>query len=178
MSYSIIFETKIVKLSDGKILHFSLQGCNNDNNGRSRGDFDVTLYENKDEFIKMARSYQNNSKPYKESKVFELKIGSRFATYYDYGEHLIRMLKRAEPYNEFIKNREVRATVYESVDLIEPEKKHFNNPQEFNFYEYIDKGPVKYRINQNTPDITDEIGICNLIESKKPISFFIGRKED
>lgn len=39
MSYSIIFKTKIVKLSDGRILHLSLRGCNNDTEGRSSDDW-------------------------------------------------------------------------------------------------------------------------------------------
>ena len=39
MSYSIIFETKIVKLSDGRLLHLDLSGCNNDTSGRSRDDW-------------------------------------------------------------------------------------------------------------------------------------------
>lgn len=39
MSYSIIFKTKTVKLSNGRILHLSLQGCNNDTEGRSPDDW-------------------------------------------------------------------------------------------------------------------------------------------
>ena len=39
MSYSIIFETKIVKLSDGRIIHFDRSGCNNDNVGRNKNEF-------------------------------------------------------------------------------------------------------------------------------------------
>ena len=44
MSYPIIFETKICKLDNGDIIHFSLKGCNNDTEGRSRDDFHAKLY--------------------------------------------------------------------------------------------------------------------------------------
>lgn len=44
MSYSMIFETKIVKLSDGRIIHFDRSGCNNDDSGRRKDDFSGTIY--------------------------------------------------------------------------------------------------------------------------------------
>ena len=50
MSYSIIFETKIVKLSDGRLLHLDLSGCNNDTSGRSRDDWNGKIYT-EDAFI-------------------------------------------------------------------------------------------------------------------------------
>ena len=104
MSYSIIFETKIVKLSDGRIIHFDLSGCNNDNSGRDRHEFHAKIYTVED-FIKYAEHFKENSKPHKESDGFDLKIGSRYATMYDYGEHLLRMLKRAETYADFLTKR-------------------------------------------------------------------------
>lgn len=33
MGHPIIFKTKFVNLSDGRIMHLSLQGCNNDTGG-------------------------------------------------------------------------------------------------------------------------------------------------
>ena len=41
MSYPIIFETKIVKITDNRILHLSLSGCSRDNSGRTRGEFKI-----------------------------------------------------------------------------------------------------------------------------------------
>lgn len=41
MGYSIIFQTKIVKLSDGRILHLDRSGCNNDTEGRRPDDGQV-----------------------------------------------------------------------------------------------------------------------------------------
>ena len=94
MSYSIIFETKIVKLSDGRLLHLDLSGCNNDTSGRSRDDWNGKIYT-EDAFIKYAEGFMEDSKPAKESDGFDLKIGSRYCTWYDYGKHLLRMMKRA-----------------------------------------------------------------------------------
>ena len=45
MSYSIIFETKICKLDNGDIIHFSRQGCNNDTEGRTRDDLAMIIEE-------------------------------------------------------------------------------------------------------------------------------------
>ena len=51
MGYSIIFETYIVKLPDGRIIHFDRSGCNNDNVGRKQNEFTGKIY-NVDDFIK------------------------------------------------------------------------------------------------------------------------------
>ena len=34
MGYPMIFGTKIVNLSDGRVIHFDRSGCNNDDEGR------------------------------------------------------------------------------------------------------------------------------------------------
>ena len=72
MSYSIIFETKIVKLSDGRLLHLDLSGCNNDNVGRSRDDWKGKIFT-KDDFIQYAENFMTGSKPSKESDGWDLK---------------------------------------------------------------------------------------------------------
>ncbi len=95
MSYSIVFETKVVRLPDGRVIHFDRSGCNNDNEGRQKDDFRAEIYT-EEKFIEKANRFKQNSKPYKAGEgSWDLKIGNRFATYYDYGEHLLRMLKRA-----------------------------------------------------------------------------------
>lgn len=66
MSYSIIFETKIVKLSDGRLLHLNLSGCNNDDAGRSRDDWNGKIYT-ENAFIKYAEGFMKDSKPLAES---------------------------------------------------------------------------------------------------------------
>lgn len=106
MGYPIIFETKIVKLSDGRLIHFNLSGCNNDTEGRRRSDWTATLYT-KEEFEKKAKSFMKDSKPYKESDGFTMKIGSRYCTEYDYGSHLLRMEKRAITWDELCQKKYV-----------------------------------------------------------------------
>lgn len=44
MSYPIIFQTKIVKLDDNRIIHFDRSGCNNDTAGCEKNIFTAQLY--------------------------------------------------------------------------------------------------------------------------------------
>ena len=73
MGYSIIFQTKIAKLPDGRIIHFDRSGCNNDAEGRVKGEFTDTIYT-EEEFIKRAEGFMEDSKPYKDTQQFDLKI--------------------------------------------------------------------------------------------------------
>lgn len=41
MGHPIIFKTKFVNFSDGRIMHLSLQGCNNDAEGRNNDDWQI-----------------------------------------------------------------------------------------------------------------------------------------
>ena len=70
MSYSIVFETKIVKLSDGRIIHFNRQGCNNDDAGRKKDDFTAKIYTEK-EFVSNAEKYIKENRPYKETRLWQ-----------------------------------------------------------------------------------------------------------
>lgn len=94
MSYSIVRETKVVTLQDGRILHLSLQGCNNDDAGRKRDEFDGKIYT-AEEFDKYIHGFATGGKSYKDGGEFELKIGSRCSSFFDYSNHLLRMRKRA-----------------------------------------------------------------------------------
>ena len=160
MSYSIIFETKIVKLSDGRLLHLDLSGCNNDTSGRSRDDWNGKIYT-RDAFIKYAEKFMEDSKPAKESGGFDLKIGSRYCTMYDYGKHLLRMMKRAVTldelhYGKYVSfNRIDGATVFEDGKEIEMTMEEFDSY----FYEKLYNGGIRYRINytflENENDIIE-----------------------
>lgn len=176
MSYSIIFETKIVKLSDGRIIHFDRSGCNNDNAGRSKDDFSAKIYTI-DEFIQKAENYKKNSKPYKEADYMELKIGSRCATYFDYGEHLLRMLKRAKTYTEFINSFYFNVEHLTGIRLHKPEEK-FMTVEEFNklFYKLLYSGSgMSYTSLIEYPNIKDEENLIRLIETGAALSFEIGK---
>lgn len=149
MSYSIIFKTKIVKLSDGRILHLSLRGCNNDTEGRSSDDWRGKIYT-REEFVNYAEGFKTGSKPAKESEGFDLKIGSRYCTYYDYGEHLLRMLNRAITFDELCNsgkyvsfNRIDNATVFENGKEIDMSMREFDDC----FYKRLYNGGIRYRIN-------------------------------
>ena len=114
MSYSIIFKTKIVKLSGGRILHFNRSGCNNDTAGRRPDDWTVEIYTEQ-AFDKYIETFKRNSKPYKISREFDLKIYGKTASYYDYGAHLERMRKRAKSYKEFIAENQVYIKLYDGI---------------------------------------------------------------
>lgn len=118
MGYSMIFDTKIVKLSDGRIIHFDLSGCNNDERGRDRGDFTAKIYT-EDEFFDKADGYKEGSKSFKDNGGFDLKIQGKYASYYDYGEHLLRMFKRRLSWEEFISTRYTRFRVKRNEEIID-----------------------------------------------------------
>lgn len=105
MGYTIIFKTKIVELSDGRIMHLKRSGCNNDTSGRRNDEWEATI-STKEEYIRCAEQFQKDSEPMKNAENFDLKIGSRFCTFYDYGAHLKRMLNRAIPFSDFLTGKE------------------------------------------------------------------------
>lgn len=118
MSYPIIFETKFAIMPSGNIIHFSLQGCNNDTCGRNRVDFLAQVYTPEEIQAKIKKFTDMV-----EDRSFELKIGSRWCSCYDYGMHLQRMLKRAELWNDFIQKRSVQMTYdHMYVDVKNPEE--------------------------------------------------------
>lgn len=177
MGYSIIFETKIVTLSDGRIIHFDRSGCNNDDAGRSRSEFSGKVYT-REQFIEYAERFKKESKPYKESDRFELKIGSRYATAYDYGEHLLRMLNRAERYEEFVRSRGCWADIITGIEVLSPEYKQMTL-EEFEkvFYNLLYSGSrLSYRRMREPLDIKDEKAVVTALESGKTMEFYIGKK--
>lgn len=168
MSYSIIFETKFVKLKDGRLLHLDRSGCNNDNAGRDLSDFTGKIYTEK-ELKEKAESYMKDGKP----EYWELKIGSKYSTYYEYGEHLLRMAKRAIPFDEFMTERYFYAERYDGVELLEPEVKRLT-PKEFDEYWYNSRGSFSYR--RLTTKIETEEEIIKALENKEPVSFYVGKR--
>ncbi len=175
MSYSIIFETKIVKLSDGRLLHLDLSGCNNDNSGRSRDDWSGKIYTEED-FIKYAEGFMKDSKPSKECNGFDLKIRSKYSTYHDYGKYLLRMMKRAVTFEElrhsgkYISfNRVDGATVYEDEKEIEMTIEEFDSY----YYKKLYNGGIRYRINYTL--LETEEGIINALNSGKPVRIYISK---
>jgi len=176
MSYSIIFETKVVKLSDGRLLHLDLSGCNNDNSGRNRGEFTGKIYTVED-FVKKAEKFKENSKPINKSEDFDLKIGSKFSTMYDYGEHLLRMMKRAVTWDELAAERYCSGTVFDGVILYENGKEALLAPDEWEriCYDFL-YGKRKSSIRRLTHSIDKEDEIIEALKYKKTMNFYISRK--
>lgn len=116
MSYPIIFQTKVVKINDNEIIHFNRIGCNNDDAGRVANVYEAKIRTIED-FKRMAEGFIINSKPYKETGIFELKVGSKWCSFYDYGMYLLRALKRADNLETFKNNYAFRATVIKGVEV-------------------------------------------------------------
>ena len=177
MSYSIVFETKIIKLKDGRILHLDLSGCNNDNAGRDRGDFTGKIYTEED-FLRKINDYKEGSRPYKENTDFIMKIGSRMCSMYDYGTHLERMLKRTETWEELCNVRYVSVKSIDGVNVWEGESKSPTTMslKEFNdyFYKNIYSGKRIRFCNIDTA-LNNEEEIVNALDAKKTVSFYIGK---
>ncbi len=175
MSYSIVFETKIVKLSNGRFLHLNLSGCNNDDAGRSRGDWNGKIYT-EDAFIKYAEGFMADSKPSKETNDFDLKIRSKYCTYYDYGKHLLRMMKRAVTFEEL--NHLGKYVSFKRIDGAEVEEngKRVTMPTE-EFTEYLDKrlyeSGFRYKIIYTT--LETEADIIEAIDGGKSVKIYIGK---
>lgn len=149
MSYSIIFHTKIIKLTDGRLLHLDLSGCNNDNVGRSRDDWKGKIYT-EDAFIKYAEEFMKDSQPSKECNGFDLKIRSKYVTWYDYGAHLLRMMKRAITFEEMKNsNKYVSFNRLDDVTVFENGQETKMSMNEFNkiFYKKLYAGGLRYRLN-------------------------------
>lgn len=175
MSYSIIFETKIIKMSDGSILHLDRSGCNNDSEGREKGVFIPRLY-NPDDFVKKARDYMADSVPYKkDTRYWEMKIGGRYATYYDYGMHLLRMLKRAVPYADLLTAWNVTVRHYIGIELIKPEHKAMSFEEFSCAYGLSYQGELLYSVMTENLDTKDETRISNFIKEGEPLEFSLMR---
>lgn len=116
MSYPIVFQTKVVKINDNEIIHFNRVGCNNDDEGRVANVYEAKIRTIED-FKRMAEGFIINSKPYKETGIFELKVGSKWCSFYDYGMYLLRALKRADNLETFKNNYAFRATVIKGVEV-------------------------------------------------------------
>lgn len=116
MSYPIVFQTKVVKINDNEIIHFNRVGCNNDYEGRVANVYEAKIRTIED-FKRMAERFIINSKPYKETGIFDLKVGSKWCSFYDYGMYLLRALKRADNLETFKNNYAFRATVIKGVEV-------------------------------------------------------------
>lgn len=117
MSYSILFDDKFARLSDGRLIYFSRWGCNNDNAGRGRDEYHAKIFtdESVREYVK---SLKESSLPVSESVYGgDFKIRSRWATDFDLGSHLERMIRRAVPFHQMKQERRLRGKVLDKIEV-------------------------------------------------------------
>lgn len=176
MSYSIIFETKILRLSDGRVIHFDRSGCNNDGAGRRKDEFTATIYSDED-FITRANTFALVNPV--DDIPNALKIGSRWVSTRGYGEHLLRMYHRGNNFFEFMAKYVLEATVCVGVQVAEPVTKTMT-PEEFSdkFYDFLSIGNLRYSKLIEWPAIDSEETLIKLIESYRGrINFEIRKKK-
>ena len=176
MGYPMIFATKIVTLSDGRIVHFDRSGCNNDNEGRRANDWTAKVYTQQ-EFQNRIESFKRGSKPYKDCSPheWEIKIYGRMATGYDYGTHLERMQKRARSYMDFIAENQIKVNRCEGIELLDPEMKTMTYDEFDNYRRNLPiDSKLRYRILYTKLDLENENDFVNAIESGAPLEIYIG----
>lgn len=177
MSYTIIFETKIVSLQDGRILHLSLDGCNNDNEGRDRHEFKGKIYT-KPQFERYIRSFESEP-AYSEG--FDIQIGNKKTVWKDYGKHLRTMLQRATNWEELQETRGCFARVFEGITVTykDNKTKSFTPGEELDkvFEDMMrDRIPYKY-YHRNLRNVSDIKEIIKLLEHKATVEFYVGKKK-
>lgn len=174
MSYTMIFETRIVKLDDGRIIHFSLSGCNNDNEGRIRNEFTGKIYTADEWEAEISRWESINDEG------FNLKISGRTRSYAEYGKHLRLMTKRAKTFDEMKKERAFWGIVLDGVTYYPADN---SKPIEYPFGNECEKicddvfyGRKKGRIARRTRMIDNVDDVVDSLTKKQPAEFYIGRK--
>ena len=99
MSYPIIFGTLIVRHDSGSLILFERVGCNNDGEGRSSHDWTAKVFSSEEEIRQYAELMKSQTPLYDS---FDLRIGTKYRTWVEYGEYLERKLKVAMPVDEFL----------------------------------------------------------------------------
>ena len=176
MGYSIIFETKVILLKNGDVLHLSLSGCNNDEEGRDRNQFVGTRYT-KEDWLNFIEKYEKMPKM---EDGFDLKIGNRYCQMQDYGKHLRTMYNRATTLEELQKTRTVYAYV---VDGYLVKRIGVNEPWvHMSLTDYktklLETGEIRnYHCKYNILKAETEEEILKLLQQfKMTTRFFVSRK--
>lgn len=172
MSYSIVFETRIVRLDDGSIIHFDLSGCNNDNSGRNRGDFTGKLYT-AEEWEQEIRRWESA-----EGAADSLKIGGRWRSWADYGKHLRLMTKRADTFDKFIKERYFVGYAFDGITYIPESGKSIDypwGPECDRICLDVLYGSIPGGYTRKSHEIRTQDEVRNALAKKQPVEFYIGR---
>ena len=170
MSYSIIFKTKVVTLSDGRLLLLQRSGCNNDDVGREKDIFNIVRLYTEEEFDKEVEKFKKSES----GESFDLKIGNRYCSWNDYASHLERMRKKAESFQTVKENARIfKAKVFRGVDRYENEDgetkiKHYSN-EEWNALPYKERYFSGVSFSVDIVSCYEEGEIIKAIEEKMPI---------
>ena len=167
MSYTMVYQTAFIKLSDGRLLHLDRSGCNNDDAGRVKDVYTPEIIT-RENLEKRAAKFCKGSIPYKDGGPFDLKIMGREASMYDYGAHLLRMADRAVPYETFIELCNVRITKFDGIHVIKPVNQIIP-PDEVDkvFYKYLyGNEPFSYKRLESTVDAYDEAAVIAATENE------------
>lgn len=176
MGYPVIRETHIVRLADGRYLMLQLAGCNNDDSGRRRDEFNGRIMSS-DKMEEMISAYENEP----ECGSFDLRIGTRYVSHAKYGQYLRKAFRRALSWNEFAKQRTCYARIAEGVSISRMDGKDIS-PLEVSMDDFrrdyerrVMYGNGAYRIITRTE--SDITGIISTLESKKDDTLlYVSRK--
>ena len=178
MGYSIVYKTNFVKLSDGRYLFLQRHGCNNDDEGRKANVFNIVSIKTENEILNEVSRFkhQYDNRPYSECQCFELMICGREATYYDYGEHLLRMFKRAKKYEDFVNDNFVSITYVKSLTLLSPYEKELS-PDEFSEEIKNIKGGYTYGVNTAQINPRDEAEVVRILSEGTPVEVYASKNK-
>ena len=174
MSYTIIRETKICKLENGDIIHFELSECNNDTEGRSRGDFKGKYYKAADWAAYIDR-IENTERP---AEGWDLKIGNRYCCYADYGKHLRRMTKKAITFDELKYGKGIHGTLYTGIIFFSESGKPeiIEDIAEANkIAAAVCYGKIRGKYSINTKLLYDIEEITEALKTGQTMTFYIGK---
>lgn len=176
MVYDIVHETVILKLSDGRYLHLDSRSPSDSSGEKSHSEFSAAIYT-KDELLKKAEEYQRGTGPYVETGQFDIMIRNRKASWYDYGSHLIRLMKRSKPYSFFVNHRIVHVYTQKSTQFIKPEEIIVPSSEFRNYISlYLYTGEkIAYRHITEEIDRNNEQEVIAAIEQGHNTHFIIGK---
>ena len=171
MSYSIIFEDKVILTKDGNYIHFCRSGCNNDTAGRKRDEFHADLYT-PEEWEKHLEKYEGCDEP--------IKIGSKWSSIDDYAKHLRRMSsgKRILSFAQLSAERRIEGRIFEGIEF-KPEGEldyifiSSNDEKALNDVYY---GKRKGCFHRKLSYIKTEEEIVTALKESKHMSFYISKK--
>ena len=178
MSYPIIFETKIVKLPDSRIIHFECNGYNDDEKGGKSNDFNGKIYTESG-FIERVNTFKQGLKPYAANGLenWNLQIGNRYVTCRDYGDYLLQKLKRAISYEDFIKQYCLSARYCKGIEILRGEQRKVVTVEEFAEL-YCNPDRKEAVIWRNLMEYPKELNtVIDCLEQGKDMLFYITERE-